>query len=225
MKITVGGTTHVMGGRAKGYLHRISTWNALDPARAQKEITGGADIVSRQKLLEQMVARSNISGNLIEVMREVHDAMCQFYVRRISEFVGRNLTIADDIERQNQYNEAAQAMNFHISQAPRIGANYRDAMFLLKNMSFTGWSPDNFTGFCPHAPVERMRQLLTFPIELFGVNDVPSVMWPTPPDPVSGDITDPVQDAESLREALDAQEKYYVEVVQCFSELESKLKK
>lgn len=263
-RIVLGGTTHIMGGRAKHFRERVVAWKQLDPYRAKEEAWGSATTL-RDQLIE-MIRNSQVSGNLKQFLRKTHEAICRLWVRRIGDRVlkktedsvwsGRkkppaHLDPAWDIEQPPvkrgemtvrqwvaaRYSPDAVDMRFWITSLPRIGDNYKaeessstddqqkDAMWLLKNMRFRGWNdkPEhdkNFKGWCPFEPVERMRQLLTFPINQFGV-DMPTVEFPEPPeDDLTGAAIDDLDEALArLYPELEVWEEYYVELAQSLGEL------
>jgi hypothetical protein len=274
-RITVGGTVHVMGGRAAGWAKRIQTWNALDPERAREEVTGGHQNGltvlpprTRHELLPHMIEGSGVGGHLSNLLLVIHTALCDFFIRRISAVVLRQdgdvtsgdvnytggahnlLTPETDIAKpgivslrdwvQKRYNKQAHDLRFWITSDALIGKHYSNSAWLLKNMRFTGWQPLReaeegdpaarskpgavvFRGFCRQEPVSRIRQLLQFPIETFGVdlNSLPLTDWPEPPtlddDAPVGDVLEAARDMQPV---LEQWERYYETLTEKISELE-----
>jgi hypothetical protein len=248
-KVKIGGTVRVMGGRAEGFIHRIMSWFREDPAHAKYILAGDDHPKQRQDLLVMMV-RKGIITDLVPILESLHNDICRLYIRRISAYVLRDphQPLSPDIDIampavpgmshsqwvKKRYNERAHAMRFWITNCAKIGENYRDASWLLKNMRFEGWAPNTskpcgtascpavnggpyneFKGFCKHEPVARFRQLMEFPIERFGVDleSLPQIEWPQPPEAVTGATSDLVQDAQSLQGDLGRWEEYYKQLV------------
>lgn len=241
-KITVGGTVHVMGCRSEVWAKRIETWNSLNPERAISEITGGATPSTRGELLTQMIERSGVSGHLNNMLLVLHTAICDLYVRRVSLAVGANLTPDVDIKKpglttlqdwvKKRYNDRAKELKFWITSDPLIGKHYSNSAWLLKNMRFSGWQPlreseperagsVEFRGFCRQEPVTRLRQLLTFPLETFGI-DMPIMNWPDPPtlEGMETSTTNLIDDSKLLQPALKQWEQYYADLTKKISEFE-----
>ena len=254
-KVKIGGTMRVMGGRADGWMHRVEVWMGLDSDRARQEIVGDADPKTRQELLMKMIEKSQIFSDLPGNMESIHNDICRLYVHRVSQWVLREpgqLAPDPDINCdaaaraglshrawvEKRYNERAHAMKFWISDCAKLGANYRDPSWLLKNMRFTGWAPNHpgentagcpkinagpyneFKGFCQEEPVARFRQLLAFPIEKFGISELPQIEWVQPPAALTGSTgADHVEGSRALQAELRLWEEYYNRLVGQFGEL------
>jgi len=247
-RVRIGGTVRIMGGRTESFLHRITSWFREDPEHAKYMLVGEERPERRQDLLDLMV-RKGITTDLIPILESLHNDICRLYVRRISSYVldSGELTPKIDIAKpgvvagghaqwvRGRYNSRAHALRFWITNCAKVGENYRDASWLLKNMRFDGWTPNQknsedcganpyteFKGFCRLEPVARFRQLMTFPIEKFGVDlgALPQIDWPRPPESVTGATHDVVADAESLRGDLQRWEDYYRQLVSKLQEFQ-----
>lgn len=249
----VGGTMRVMGGRTDGFINRVNAWKKYNSERAAELVTGGNR--SKQSIIKHAV--QELTSDFVQVLKSLHEAICQMYIRKISKYVLHEGLLRPDIDiklsdEQNRnllnwikkrYNTRAHAMQFWITSCARPGDNYTDASWLLKNIRFLGWDPSQLDGasascpvnnpgpynsfaikgFCRHEPMERFRQLLSFPIEQFGV-DLESFKtdWPAPPAPLRGDIEGSPAEAlehHDMKLALAEWEEYYKKVVEKISKL------
>lgn len=60
-------------------------------------------------------------------------------------------------------------------------SNYGPNMVKLKNLKFADFSSDEMLGFCIYEPVERIKQLLEYPIEKFMKLDIRPISFPVAP--------------------------------------------
>jgi len=254
-RIKIGGTVRVMGGRADGFMHRIATWVQEDPDRARSELVGDTDPKTRQELLDQMIQNSGIMSDLTPILESIHNGICRLYVRHVSAYVLNKSELRSDVDIDmpevkagmshvkwvnTRYTAAAHAIKFWISDCAKRGENYRESSWLIKNMRFTGWTPDGcpnekkygdlidqnteFKGFCKQEPVTRLLQLLTFPFELFGPLDMPIIDWVQPPVALIGDtIADHIDGARALTHEFNKWEKYYTRLAGQFQEFRSRI--
>lgn len=233
-KVVIGGTVRKVGGRITGFFDRIATWFGLDPDRGRYEIAGGNMPATKQALLDEIITRSGVKGHLVESLRELHHAICDQYVTHISAIVLSRDRLTPEVDIlmpgvtdhrdwvQRRYTPEAHRMRFWISGDDRVGKNYSDGMWLLKNMHFQGWTGE-IKGFCPDEPVARFKQLLDFPIDRFGPLQMPAIEWPSPPDAVSGVTGDVVKDFHELKEQAHLWEEYYTRLYVQIGELVGQL--
>lgn len=179
MNIIIGGTTHVIGGKAKYFFDRVKIWNELDKERAT-EIKGGN--------FEDMIKNSDIAGNLKSMLKLLHESIASFYVKKINMWVEQNP-------------EEAKKINFEKVEKA-VTQNYTDSMKQLKEMQFLVnnlvWDGSLLGGYCQMEPLIRIAQLVNFPYEIFSIS-MPQFKW----------ANKPFEETESREDLLSKYETYY----------------
>lgn len=155
-KIILGGATHVVNNKTGYQLQRFETWYRKDPKRAIGDILGDSaprDVKSRADLVRRTIKAFKLGMTCVQFLGYLHEQIAQMYIDSIDRWTALH---PDDAVRVH-----------FVELSEAHPPNYTENMARLKNLRFDGWDAQNMKGFCPHEPVERMQQLLDFPIKRF----------------------------------------------------------
>lgn len=132
-----------------------------------------------QKFLMVILKDSSLSSLCNHMLRDLHESMAKLFVVMVHRWFRKH---------------PEQVAQLDFKELPldseSFTPNYTNAMKRLKLMRFKGYDGDGIKGFCPFEPLARLKQLLTFPIELFADNlpDLSKIIKKvTPPEEVSWD--------------------------------------
>jgi hypothetical protein len=158
MSIVLGGKKFITADDTDFNISRLDIWYKKNPERFVLEATGATldelKNISRDALLKKIVKQLKLGVTCVQFLGMLHEKIATVYNNIILEWSKKN-------------KDAAKTENFHIVDE-KYSANYTPAMTKFKNFRFNSIDTSNIKGFCMMEPVERLKQLLSFPIEKFG---------------------------------------------------------
>lgn len=127
----------------------------IDPEGTLLAIQGGAATPSTDEFARLVARDAGLSNRTVIMLGELHEAIARAYTR-----------VVDTSSVEHTLASTNSATFPH---------NYSDALIRVKSYRFDDYTGEGIQGFCPFEPVERIRQLLTFPVEKFGAP--PHIEW------------------------------------------------
>lgn len=119
--------------------------------------------MSDDKFLQVVIRDAGIAGLCNHMLRDLHETLAKCFVVLTVRWV-------------REHPEEAKLLGFQElpPDSETFPHNYTDAMRRIKLFRFRGYTSEGIKGYCPFEPLERLKQLLTYPIELF-VEDLPDM--------------------------------------------------
>lgn len=134
-----------------------------------------------QKFFTVVLKDSSLSSLCNHMLRDLHETLAKLFVVLVHRWLRKHPDQAEELD----FKELP-------LDSESFTPNYTNAMKRIKLMRFKGYDGAEIKGFCPFEPTTRLRQLITFPIELFADNlpDLSTIIKKvTPPEHVEWDYT------------------------------------